>query len=296
MYHIKHNKNSNTLEIEETENNLYSKIYLDLGASLQELTLGSHAIIQDLTPLHYDDTYASSILFPFANRIKDGKYEFEGEKYQFNPNQVEEHNALHGLVYNKTFQIIEQEASQENAKIVLEYIESQISVGFPFTYKIQLTYLFAKTSLDLKVEVLNTSDKTFPFTLGWHPYFISDDLFNSSISFSSSKRIVLGDRNITTGTEELVDFKGLKIENKQLDDCWELDNQKATFNTPKYRLELSATGNNNFLQSYTPPRKNTIAIEPTTGVSDSFNNNIGLQTLNSGESYSITWGLKIYNN
>jgi len=49
------------------------------------------------------------------------------------------------------------------------------------------------------------------------------------------------------------------------------------------------------LQAYTPPRLNTIAIEPTTGVSDSFNNNIGLQTLEPNKEYRITWKININN-
>ena len=63
--------------------------------------------------------------------------------------------------------------------------------------------------------------------------------------------------------------------------------------TPKYRLKFNATGDNNFLQVYTPPKLNTIAIEPTTGVSDSFNNKIGLQVLKPNETYNIEWCIEI---
>ena len=76
MYTIKHNSDLNILEIKNHDNSLYGKIYLDRGASLQELMLNNQVIIGDLSPLTYDVTYASSILFPFANRIKDGIYTF----------------------------------------------------------------------------------------------------------------------------------------------------------------------------------------------------------------------------
>jgi len=36
---------------------------------------------------------------------------------------------------------------------------------------------------------------------------------------------------------------------------------------------------------YTPPKLNTIAIEPTTGVSNSFNNKIGLNTLKANDTF-----------
>lgn len=291
MYTINHNQELNHIEISSL--NSYAKIHLDAGASLQELTLNDHAVIQDLSPLSYSDTYASSILFPFANRIKDGVYTFEGEIYQFEANQKEENNALHGLVYNKTFKIIDQNTDENSASITLEYNESNKTHGFPYSYNIQLEYILTNTNLDLKITIKNTDSKTFPFTLGWHPYFISDDLKSSCIQMESTQKLLIGDRNITTGIEETKPVSTFKIEDKQLDDCWILNNGDVYFNTPKYKLHIGSTGKKNFMQAYTPTRLNTIAIEPTTGVSDSFNNKIGLETLKANEKYSIKWNLKI---
>ena len=83
MCNIKHIKDSTInldyIEIEDSEKICYAKIHLNLGASLQELLLNKHHIIKDLSPLTYDSTYASSILFPCANRIEDGVYKFGGK-------------------------------------------------------------------------------------------------------------------------------------------------------------------------------------------------------------------------
>lgn len=293
MYKINHNKELNILEIENSKSEVSGKIHLDSGASLQELTLKGHAIIKDLSPLTYANTYASSILFPFANRIKDGAYTFNDQEFQFEINQKEENNALHGLVYDKTFQIINQEISNNSASILLEYNETELSIGFPYTYTIQLKYVFTSNGLSLNVSVKNTDSKAFPFTLGWHPYFLSDNLFNSSLDFKSNKKIVLGERNITTGVEDFELNDVFHIEDKQLDDCWVLDANEVIFNTPKYQLQMASSTENNFLQAYTPPKLNTIAIEPTTGVSDSFNNHIGLKILDANDTYNINWSLKI---
>lgn len=296
MYKINHIKELNILEITNSSNSVYGKIYLNDGASLQELTLNSIPIIQDLSPLPYSTTYASSILFPFANRIKDGAYSFNGKDYTFEINQMEENNALHGLVYNKTFTIIHQECESDSASVTLQYQENHESIGFPYNYCIQLQYIFTKDGLDLKLIVSNTDSKTFPFTLGWHPYFVSDNLFESSLAFDSYEKLIIGERNITTGIETIETTDALKIKDQKLDDCWILSSNKITFNTPKYNLTIGSSMDNNFLQSYTPPRLNTIAIEPTTGVSDSFNNKIGLQELKADQSFDVTWSLKITNN
>ncbi|WP_406684731.1 aldose 1-epimerase [Seonamhaeicola sp. MEBiC1930] len=293
MYSINQNKKLNTLEIENPNHQLYAKICLDKGACLFELTLSGHEIIKDLSPLDYANTYASSILFPFANRIKDGKYSFENKAYQFEINEPDNNNALHGLVFNKTFEIVNIKTNKDSASIKLEYNETNKCNAFPYTYNIQLEYIFSKENFDLNVTVKNTDIKKFPFTVGWHPYFVSNNLFDSSIEFNSSKKIVLDNRCITTGITDTATQEPIKIGNQQLDDCWILNSDKVVFKTPKYNLTFNATGDNNFLQIYTPPKENTIAIEPTTGVSDSFNNEIGLQVLKANDSYNITWCLKI---
>ncbi len=296
MFSINHIENSkkgiNCLEITNSVNNSFAKIDLNKGASLQELVLNNNVLIEDLAPLEYNNTYASSILFPFANRIEDGEYIFDKEKYTFEINEIANNNALHGLVFYKTFKILDQKTDQDSASVKLIYNEGNEAIGFPYTYSIQLEYIISKSTLDLKVTITNTHSKPFPFTLGWHPYFISKNLSESHLTFKSSKKIVFNDRMITSGTKN-VNTSSLKIENKQLDDCWILDDTKVVFQTPDYNLQILSTEKNSFLQAYTPPRKNTIAIEPTTGVSNSFNNKIGLQTLDPKDSYQLTWTLKL---
>ena len=293
MFDITHDTVSNFLVIKDSEKAVFGKIHLNDGGSLQELTLNGCAIIQDLTPLSYDTTYASSILFPFANRVNNGAYRFNGKDFQLETNQKEENNAIHGLVYNKKFKIVEKNANANSASITLDYIENNESIGFPYTYSIQLKYTFTKNNLSLNISVKNTDSKSFPFTIGWHPYFISDDLFKSVLNFDSSKKLIIGDRNITTDVEDVAPINDFQIKDQKLDDCWILKSNKIKFNTPNYQLTILSSVENNFLQVYTPDRLNTMAIEPTTGISDSFNNKIGLQILDANESYAVTWELKI---
>tara|TARA_R110002096_G_scaffold100647_4_gene223032 strand:+ start:2613 stop:3506 length:894 start_codon:yes stop_codon:yes gene_type:complete len=296
LYSINHIENSpekiNLIEITNSKRGDLAKIDLIKGASLQELTLKNIVLIEDLSPLSYSNTYASSILFPFANRIKDGTYSFDGKTYGFDINEKANNNALHGLVYNKTFEVLDSIATENYASVKLIYKEDNISKGFPFTYSIQLEYILSENNLDLKVSITNTSSKPFPFTLGWHPYFVSKNLSESHLKFKSSKKIVFDNRMITKKTED-IETSSLNLDVEKLDDCWVLDDTKVIFETPKYNLQILSTEKNSFLQTYIPPRRNTIAIEPTTGISDSFNNKIGLQTLNPNETYQLTWTLKL---
>ena len=271
-----------------------AKIVLNQGASLQELTLNTIPLIQKLDPLKYQDTFASSILFPFVNRIKDGIYSFENNAYQTEINEVHRNNALHGYLYDKEFQVVNQILESHKATIVFEYIETKFTKGFPFTYKIQLVYEIQNDSLGLKVNVLNTSSKTFPFTIGWHPYFTSSDLYNSRLTFDSTKKVLFDDDLIPLGTE-MFNESEIVIQNKKLDHCFFLNTNLVDFNTPTYKLELRSSSDNSFLQVYTPPKENVIALEPTTGISNSFNNKIGLRKLSPNQEFEIVWKLQITN-
>ncbi|KJD37202.1 hypothetical protein PW52_01785 [Tamlana sedimentorum] len=292
MFQISHNKTQNTLEVKHSNKKLCAKINLKDGASLQELTLNANQIIKDLAPLKYKNTYASSILFPFANRIKDGEYKFEGKTYKFDINEPANNNALHGLVFNKTFNVVSTKATENEANIVLLYSENEKHPAFPYTYNIIIAYTFTSTTVSLNVTIKNTSSNTFPFTLGWHPYFSSKNLYQSNISFNSLEKIELDDRNITSGVTPAIETD-FNIKNKTLDDCWILNSDEIIFKTPSYKLQFNSTAEQNFLQIYTPPTPNTIAIEPTTGVSNSFNNQIGLQLLEPNKDYNITWTIFI---
>lgn len=297
MYTIKQTlNNSNILEFIEIENlkkTCYAKIYVNQGASLQELKLDGKTIIEDLAPLTYSNTYASSILFPFANRIKDGSYTFEGKTFHFEINEPGNNNALHGLVYNKTFQIINQKEAKDFASITFEYNETDEFIGFPYKYTIQVEYIVTENSLDVRVHLKNNDPKAFPFTIGWHPYFSSSDLYHSSLHFDSQQKLIFDERCITTGVETIENASNFNIEDKKLDDCYILNTNQTQFNTPDFKLLISASSKENFLQIYMPPKTNIVAIEPTTGVSDSFNNKMGVQILQPNENYQVQWNLKL---
>jgi aldose 1-epimerase len=124
---------------------------------------------------------------------------------------------------------------------------------------------------------------------------LSSDLYKSLFIFDSNKKIKLDNRNITESIEANENVGSFEIKSQTMDDCYILNTNKVEFQTPKYNLSINSSEEDSFLQLYTPPHKNTIAIEPTTGVSDSFNNGIGLKTLKPQESYHVEWNLEIKN-
>lgn len=279
------------LELTNSKNNSKVKISLHEGGRLQELQFEGVSVIKDLPNSKYENTYASSILFPFANRIKNGTYTFQDKTYQFHCNEIGRDNAIHGLVYDKHFVLVDQNINSNFAEVTLAYEEKEKPKGFPFLYKIYLAYTLSEKSIGLSVNIQNVDNKSFPFTLGWHPYFLSNDLYNSELYFKSNQKIGFDENLITTNIYNNHFESPFKMGNAQLDDCYVLEGNKVVFKTPKYQLELYTNTKENYLQLYNPKDTQMVAIEPMTGVSDSFNNKIGLQVLQPNIEYSVKWNI-----
>lgn len=261
------------------------------GGRLESLVFNNNCIIKDLEDKPYEESFSGAILFPFANRICEGKYQFQNKNYNLSCNEAKRENAIHGLIYNKNFELKSLKETTDYAETVLMFEENNPPAGFPFPYKIELTYLLYDTKLSLKVTITNTGQQAFPYTLGWHPYFYCDDFENSFLSFSSHKMVIMNHNMIALGTNERVVDDPFSLKNKTLDDCFVLNGREIEFYTKDYKIRLEGHPKSNFFQIYTPPNQNSIALEPMTGVSDSFNHKKGLQVLQPKMHKSETWSI-----
>ncbi len=283
------------IELYNPENQSKAIICLNQGGRLSALEFDGIKVLADYEPSTYATNYASSILFPFVNRIKDGKYSFEDIDHCLDCNEGDKNNALHGLVYDKTFESVAHELTSSHASITLHYKHDGTCQGFPFKFDIQLTYSLTKETIGLSVKIINDDDKILPFTVGWHPYFLSKNLDESSIGFESDMQYLFDQQQIISGTTALEVEMPYALKGVKLDDGYPLQNNAVQFFTPEYRLNITSTSEENYLQLYTPNTPNVIAIEPMTGAADSFNNKLGLQKLQPNDSYIVKWNITFEN-
>ncbi len=281
------------IELSSLDGKSKASICLNQGGRLHNFIFENIQILAEFHPSTYKDNYASSVLFPFANRIKDGTYTFNDSNYLLDCNEIDKHNALHGLVYNKTFICIDKVLTSNYGSVTLQYKDEGKIKGFPYKYKLELTYKLSKDGINLAVNIINVDSKSFPFTLGWHPYFASTDLEKSTINFASNTKYLFDNQQIISGTTDLDVKMPFKFEGVKLDDGYLLETNEIEFSSPEYHLKLTSTSKENFLQLYTSSQPNVIAIEPMTGAADSFNNKIGLKILNPKDNYGVEWNIAI---
>ena len=115
------------------------------------------------------------VLFPFPNRIRNGRFVADGKEYSLPLNDSTQKNAAHGFACRRPWRVVAQGANDESVWVTGEFrcsIDDPDSVKFwPADHQIRLTVRLGRGTLRLEAEVHNPDNKPLPFGLGYHPYF-----------------------------------------------------------------------------------------------------------------------------
>jgi len=115
------------------------------------------------------------ILFPFPNRIREGRFTWDGKEYQLPRNESGGKNAIHGFACQRTWRVTSHGADATMAWVTGEFRGSLDAVDcaglWPSDYLLRVTYQLKPGRLRLEAEVENPDTKPLPFGLGFHPYF-----------------------------------------------------------------------------------------------------------------------------
>lgn len=282
------------IEIRNQKHGCSAIINLSQGASVKSLYLNNKLIIKSPENTPYLKSFASAILFPFSGRLADGKFSYNKINYQLQINELGTKNAIHGLVYNKEFTVIENHQSSDFSKLKLQYIQKTINLGFPFLYTIEVTYTLTDKKLTTRVHIINNDTQTFPFGIGWHPYFACSNLHNSSLKIDTNQKIIFNSQMIPEKVKQIPHISSeQKIANYTLDNCYISNQNCIYFKTPDYHIEINSSASTNYIQIYTPKDRKSIAIEPLTSPANSFNNKLGILELKPNQTHTIHWEIKL---
>ena len=229
--------------------------------------------------------FKSNKLSPFACRIKNATYNFNNTAYTIQKFLLGS-NAIHGLLYNVNFTVKKIGCTNAGASVTLLYNYNGSDAGYPFNYSCEVVYeLKANNALTLTTIITNHHQSAIPMQDGWHPYFtFGSSINNLQLQFNSDKIAEFDETLIPTGNFlPYSTFNTLKeIGNTFLDNCFTLQPGKQQpacvlkDTAQQLQLEIYPDETYPYLQIYTPPHRNSIAIENLSAIPDAFNNNTGL--------------------
>lgn len=231
---------------------------------------------------YYLSSYSGSQLFPFPNRVQNGKYAIDNQEINFPLNDFGRPNALHGQLYNKAFSMSAWEPEKGDIKLSYRH---QPDAVFPYAYDIMNHFQLRPDRLTILTKITNLSQTTIPYGYGWHPYFSAgispESTIDKHILELDTTASYLVDKNlIPTGkTSPFSHFNnGIMINQIDLDTCFQKgpsNHTKLTNPDKNYCVELNTEGFE-YIQLYIPDDRKSIAIEPQTCIPDAMNNGIGL--------------------
>jgi aldose 1-epimerase len=273
-----------------------------VGASLVSLKNNGFDLIEpDTKP----GLYAGSVLAPWPNRIKDGKYRFNNTVFELPINEVVRNNSLHGLVANSVWEVI----SKTQTSVELGYVLDSPEI-YPGKLQLKTRYKFYEDFLEISIDSLNIGNEMAPYGVSIHTYFVAgrkiknDQLFLqlpcSDFMQVDLERLLPIGLNTVDSTD--FDFRVLKqISDLFIDHAFKVDptlpKQIRLLNAANMGVKLEFEGSTKWIQIHTADRQGgddsrmAIAIEPMSCPPDAFNSGLDLLILAPNQSH--TFRLKI---
>lgn len=283
---------------------------VEVGGALREYRVGDREVFQSYPEHDVSWAYHGAVLLPWPNRLRDGRYEFDGEVLQVALTEPSNRNALHGLAAWLPWTLLEHTPSSVT-------VECRIfpSPGYPFRLDTAVKYELDEDGLAVTTTSTNNGDRACPYALGFHPYVSAGPglaLEDCTLHIDATRRLVLDDRMIPEGDDKPVagtadDFRGERpLAGRVLDAGFTdvvADAQGRSWvrvaSADGHTVEVWADASFGFWQVYTgedlPPAlaRHSLAVEPMTAAPNAFVTGQGLRRLEPGESVTTRWGARL---
>lgn len=258
--------------------------------------------------------YGNPILFPFPNRIRDGRFEFQGRQVTLPINEPERGTAIHGLVLDRPWEVAALGASDdEGAWVTLRFSSRsfpEVEEVYPFPFQAEYTYRLQDGALKNEFTATNIGDSPMPMGFGVHPWFPAPLSSKGNRADCRVKAPVSGvwrldpQRLLPTGEidqpEAARDLsQDVPLAQQEYDDVYAGLNQNGSsevvLTDPGTGVELAIVSDSGFreLVIYAPLFRDIVCLEPYTCVTDAFNLeargiDAGMIVLEPGQSWSGT--------
>ncbi|PZS16178.1 MAG: hypothetical protein DLM57_11130 [Pseudonocardiales bacterium] len=261
----------------------------------------------DVTLTYGDDELppkgCGAVLVPWPNRLRGGRYTFDGGGYQLALTEPAAGNAIHGLGRWARWVPVRHEACA--VTLALDIVPQ---TGWPFELRVEVTYrLDAEQGLQVTAVAHNTGAVRAPFGAGFHPYLSTrgHEFGEVTVKVPARERIVVDESKVPVGRQPVAGTpydlrRGRRLRDLRMDDGFAGLSSAGGRGAVEVRTRSGgarawfddAFG---FVQVFTPDPvaggPAGVAVEPMTCPADAFNSGTGLIILQPGGSWTGTWGI-----
>lgn len=252
-------------------------------------------------------------LAPWANRMTDGGFRWEGARYRFQDGLRLDANglAIHGLLTaSPLWEVTSLTADAAGASVTsrLEFWRHpQLMANWPIAHAYDMTYRLEACGLSIETSVRNLSSQPMPVALGFHPYFEIPGAPRDAgfAHLPVRKSIAMDPRLVATGEYRAVSFpERVPLAQHTFDegftDLIRNPNGEAVFRYENgdRAIEVGFGPKFGVAIIYAPKGQNFICFEPMTAVTNAVNLAADglypdLQVVNPGETWQETFRVRL---
>ena len=283
-------------------------VVVEVGGTLRDYAVGDVPVLDGFGADELSPASAGQILAPWPNRIRDGRYVFDGQTHQLALTEPARHNAIHGLANWSRWTVVEQSADG----VTLEF-ELPAQVGYPWWLTLRARWQVSATGLRCDLEVVNNSASNAPWGYSVHPYLklpgVSVD--DTLLHVPGKTRILADGRLLPIGAVSVAGTEFDFTERRRIGDLvldtafGDIEHDAAgitevTIADPGSPAEIVVWADDKFRywQVFTGDTlhgerfRRSVAIEPMTCPPDAFRTGRDLVVLAPGERWTASWGIR----
>lgn len=183
---------------------------VEVGGALRDYSVGGAAVLDGYAVDEICDGARGQTLIPWPNRLKDGRFTFDGRPQQLPLSEPAKHNAIHGLVRWASWEFGSRAASHVSVRHTLRPRR-----GWPFSLALEIEYrLF--NGLLVTTRARNVGAPRCPYAAGAHPYLTvgGDTIDDAWLCVPARSYLTTDEQGIPTGRRDVagsdVDFRTLR--------------------------------------------------------------------------------------
>jgi aldose 1-epimerase len=219
---------------------------------------------------------SSWLMLPYSNRIRDGRFVFEGREHQL---ASAKNHAIHGDVRTRPWKVVEQTPST----LVLAFDSAEVpDFNWPWPVHATVGITLRGDQVEQTVRLENRGETTMPAGFGWHPYYrrwLTRDGEPVLLRFTAPRIHPDTDADgLPDGPPEPVpaalDFSTPReLGSERIDACFAGFDGQATIQWPESGVALTyaCSPNVTHLICFGPDDRPVLAIEPATNANDGVN-------------------------
>jgi aldose 1-epimerase len=271
---------------------------VEVGAGLRRYAVGGANVTATYPDGVLPPKCCGGVLVPWPNRLREGRYRFDGSELQLAVTEPKTGNAIHGLGRWARWNCV----SLERSRVTLA-LDIPPQTGWPFELGVAVTYALGAGGLTVSLAATNSGERPAPFGAGCHPYISTRGaaLADMTVTLPAEEHVRVDAHLIPIGTEPVagsaLDFRsGRAIGEQRLDDGFTaLTGREASIVGPHGGARIWYDEAVGYLQAFTVEDLGgsgpAVAVEPMTCAADAFNSGAGLRVLEPGETFAFRWGI-----